>query len=81
MRINKTDIIVDIKYGDLKGYKGISLGYLNGINYWISNWIYDIICFGYKRIFWDIIGLISWILVGISFVDIYQDKYGYNKIM
>jgi len=40
MRINKTDIIVDIKYGDLKGYKGISMGYLNGINYWISIWIY-----------------------------------------
>ena len=40
MRINKTDIIVDIKYGYLKGYKGISMGYLNVINYWISIWIY-----------------------------------------
>ena len=52
----------------------------------ISEWdklldIYLDICFGYKRICWDIIGLLSWILVGISFVDIYQDKYGYNKIM
>jgi hypothetical protein len=40
MRINKTDITVDIKYGDLKGYKGISVGYLNWINCWISIWIY-----------------------------------------
>jgi hypothetical protein len=40
MRINQTDIIVDIKYGDLSGYKRISEGYLNGINYWISIWIY-----------------------------------------
>jgi hypothetical protein len=47
MRINKTDIIVDIKCGDIKGYlwdikgyKGISVGYLDGINGWISIWIY-----------------------------------------
>ncbi len=40
MRIKRTGIIVNIKYGDLKGYKGISMGYLDGINCWISIWIY-----------------------------------------
>ena len=40
MRINKMDIIVDIKYGDLQGYKVISVGYLNGLHCWISIWIY-----------------------------------------
>jgi hypothetical protein len=39
MRINKTDINVDIKYGDLKGCKGISVGYFIWINSWISIWI------------------------------------------
>ena len=40
MRIKKTDINVDIKCGDLKGYKGIYKGYLSWINNWISMWIY-----------------------------------------
>jgi hypothetical protein len=31
---------VDIKCGDLKGYKGIFEGYLSWINNWISMWIY-----------------------------------------
>ena len=53
MRINKTDIIVDIKYGDLKGYKGISMGYLNGINYWISIWMYVLDIKEYVRILLD----------------------------
>jgi hypothetical protein len=40
MRIKLTDINVDIKYGDLQGYQGISVGYLNRINNWIYIWIY-----------------------------------------
>ena len=31
---------MDIKCGDLKGYKGILKGYLSWINNWISMWIY-----------------------------------------
>jgi hypothetical protein len=53
MRINKKDIIVDITYGDLNGYKGISMGYLNGINYWISIWIYFLDTKEYVGILWD----------------------------
>ena len=40
MRIKQTDINVDIKCGDLKGYEGIYEGYLCWINNWISMWIY-----------------------------------------
>ena len=40
MRIKRTDINIDIKYGDLKGYQGISMGYLNRIKNGISIWIY-----------------------------------------
>ena len=40
MRIKRTDINMDIKYGDLKGYRGISMGYLNRIKNGISIWIY-----------------------------------------
>ena len=40
MRIKRTDINMDIKYGDLKGYRGISMGYLNKIKNGISIWIY-----------------------------------------
>jgi len=40
MRIKLTDINVDIKSGDLEGYIGMFMRYLNWINIWISIWIY-----------------------------------------
>ena len=39
------------------------------------------ILFGYKRIYWDIIGELAWILIRIYFMDIFKDKYGYNRII
>jgi hypothetical protein len=42
--------------------------------------IYLDICVGYKGISWDIIGLLSWILIRICLLDIIEDKYGYVKI-
>jgi hypothetical protein len=36
---------------------------------------------GYKRIYWDIIGELAWILIRIYFMLILKDKYGYNRII
>ena len=42
--------------------------------------IYVDILFGYKRIYWDILGELAWILIRIYFMDIFKDKDGYNRI-